>query len=169
MSAALSEESPVERRRWRGGFLRRRSAVLLVVVVGALGVFDPPVEGAVAPPGATILMRRYDPVAAVTVFTLDVGKTSGGALSLTTCPGVRVLRVDGPAGTTVIDPPSGTTVRFPSKAAGTYRVVVAGDTPGLAVGQSPGGCGDYAVINDPAVLTRGAAQLGPSTRINKLP
>jgi hypothetical protein len=154
---------------WRGGILRRRSAVLLVIGLGAFGLFDLPVEGAAAPPGGTTLTRRYDPVAAVTVFILDVGKTSGAALFLATCPGVRVLRVDGPGGASVIDAPSGTTVRFPSKAAGTYRVVVAGDTPGLEVGQSPAGCGDYAVTIDPAVVTRGGAQLGPSTRITRLP
>jgi hypothetical protein len=48
-----------------------------------------------------------------------------------------------------------------------YRVVVAGDTPGLEVGQNPDGCGDDAVTNDPAVVTRGGAQLGPSTRIER--
>jgi len=170
MSPASSDEPTVERQGWRGGILRRRSAVLLVLlVIGTFGLFNLPVEGASAPPGGATLTRRYDPVADVTVFILDVGKTSGGAFFLATCPGVRVLRVDGPGGATVIDAPSGTTVSFPRQAAGTYRVVVAGDTPGLDVGQSPGGCGDYAGTIDPAVVTRGGAQLGPSTRITKLP
>jgi hypothetical protein len=68
-----------------------------------------------------------------------------------------------------VEAPSGTTVSFPRKAAGTYRVVVAGGMPGLEVGPSPGGGGDYAVTIDPAVVTRGGAQLGPSTRITELP
>ena len=169
MSEAPSDELPVERRPWRDGILRRRSAVLLIIGVGAFGLFDRPVEGSAAPPGGTSLTRQYNPATAVTVFTLDVGKTSGGGFFLATCPGVRVLRVDGPGGATVVDAPSGTTVSFPKEAAGTYRVVVAGDVPGLDVGQSPGGCGDYAVTIDPAVVTRGGAQLGPSTRITNLP
>jgi hypothetical protein len=173
MSAALSDEPTVERQAWRGGILRWRSAVLLVLlvllVVGTFGLFNLPIEGAAAPRGGATLTRRYDPVADVTVFILDVGKTSGGALFLATCPRVRVLRADGPGGATVIDAPSVTTVSFPRQAAGTYQVVVAGDTPGLEVGQSPGGCGDDAVTIDPAAVPRGGSQLGPSTRIIKLP
>ena len=169
MSAAPSDELPVERRPWRDGTLRRRSVVLLIIGVGAFGLVDRQVEGAAAPPGGTSLTRSYHPAAGVTVFTLDVGRTSGGAFFLATCPGVRVLRVDGPGGATVVDGPSGTTVSFPREAAGTYRVVVAGDVPGLDIGQTPGGCGDYAVTIDPAVVTRGGAQLGPSTRITKRP
>ena len=61
MSAAPSDESPVERRRWKGGIRRRRSAVLLVIGVGTFGMFDPPAEGAAAPLGGTILTRRYVP------------------------------------------------------------------------------------------------------------
>ena len=44
-------------------FLRRRSAVLLVIGVAAFGVLDPPVERAAAPPEGTTLTRRYHPPA----------------------------------------------------------------------------------------------------------
>ena len=60
MSAAPNDGSPVERRR-KGGMLRRRSAVLLVVGVGAFGLFDPPTEGEAAPPRGTIVVHRYFP------------------------------------------------------------------------------------------------------------
>jgi len=170
MIAAPRDEPTIERQAWRGWILCRRSALILVLLgIGTFGLFNLPVEGAAAPPGGMALTRRYDPVADVTVLILDVGKTRGGALFLATCPGARVLRVAGPGGATVIDAPSGTTVSFPRQAAGTYRVVVAGDTPGVELGQSPGGCGDDAVTIDPATVTRGGAQLGPSTRITKFP
>jgi hypothetical protein len=61
MSAAPSDEPTVERRRWRGGILHRRSAVLLFVGAGAFGLFDPPAQGAGAPSGGTTLTRRYHP------------------------------------------------------------------------------------------------------------
>ena len=61
MSAAPSDEPPVERRRWSRGILRRRSTVLLVIGVGAFGMFDPPAEEAGAPPGGTTFTRRHHP------------------------------------------------------------------------------------------------------------
>ena len=61
MSAAPSDEPSIERRGWKGGILRRRSAVLLVIGVGAFGMFDPPAEEAGAPPGGTTFTRRYHP------------------------------------------------------------------------------------------------------------
>jgi hypothetical protein len=169
MCAAPSDEPTVERRRSKAGTIRRRSAVLLVIGLGAFGLFDLPVEGAAAPPGGTTVTRRYDPAAAATVFILDVGNTSRGAFFLAACPGTRVLQADGPGGATVTEAPSGTTVWFPRQAAGTYRVVVAGDTPGLEVGQSPAGCGADAVTIDPTVWARGGTELGPSTRITATP
>ena len=53
MNAAPSDE--------RRPILRRRSAVLLVLGVGAFAMFDPPAEDARALPGGTILTRRYTP------------------------------------------------------------------------------------------------------------
>lgn len=146
-----------------------RSTILLVVGLGVFGLFGLPVEGAPAPPGGLTVTRRFDPVAAVTVFTLDVGKRSGSTLFLAACPGAQVLRVDGAGGVTVIEAPTGTTVSFPKEATGTYRVTVAGNMPAGGFGPSADGCGDYAGIIEPAVVTRGGAQLGPSTRITKLP
>jgi hypothetical protein len=61
MSAAPSDESPVVRRRWKGGIVRRRSAALLVIGVGAFGMFDPPAGGEATSPEGTILIRRYFP------------------------------------------------------------------------------------------------------------
>jgi hypothetical protein len=147
----------------------RAAFILVVIGLGAFGLFDPPVGGAPAPPGSLAVTRRYDPVAAVTVFTLDVGERSGSALFLAACPGAQVLRVDGGGGATLIDAPSGTTVSFPSEAAGTYRVVVAGNMPAVGFGHDADGCGDYAGTIEPAVVTRGGAQTGPSTRITKRP
>ena len=59
MSAAPSDKPAVERQRWRGGILHRHSAILLVIGVGAFGMFDPPAEE--APPGGTTFTRRYYP------------------------------------------------------------------------------------------------------------
>ena len=61
MSAAPSEQSPLERQRPTGGMLRRRSAVFLVIGVGAFGMFDPPAEAEAASPGGTILIQRSFP------------------------------------------------------------------------------------------------------------
>lgn len=80
MRAAPSHEPPVERRRSKGGILRRRSAVLLVIGVGAFGMFDPPAEGEAAPPGGTILIHRYFPPVATQ------GETQLG-------PATRITRV----------------------------------------------------------------------------
>jgi hypothetical protein len=155
--------------RWPEGTVRRRSAILLVIGVGAFGLFDLPVEGAAAPPGGLAVTRRYDPVAAATTFTLDIGDRSGSALFLAACPGAQVLRVDGAGGATVIDSPTGTTVSFPPEATGTYRVVVAGNMPAVGLRQGADGCGDYAVTIDPVTVTRGGAELGPSTQITNHP
>ena len=63
----------------------------------------------------------------------------------------------------------GTTITFPSEAAGTYRVVLAGDTPGIGIdGEEPSGCGEATLLIDPAVLERASAEIGPSTRITSL-
>lgn len=169
MRAAPKGEPPIEgqRRRYGAWTVRRRATTLLVIGLAVFLAFDLPLEGAPAPPGGMVVTRRYDPVAAVTVFTLDIGKDSGSALFLPACPGAQILGVEG-AGATVLEAPSGTSVNFPKEAAGTYRVTVAGDTPAAGSGPSDG-CGDYAGTIEPAVVTRNGAQLGPSTRISKLP
>jgi len=61
MTAAPSDEPPVERRSSKRGILRRPSAVLLVIGVGAFGMFDPSAEEAGAPSGGTTFTRRYHP------------------------------------------------------------------------------------------------------------
>ncbi len=53
--------------------LRRRSAVLLVVGVGAFGMFDPPAGGDAAPPGGTILIHRYFPPVGATESGTQLG------------------------------------------------------------------------------------------------
>lgn len=60
MSAAPGDEPAVERQRWRGGILHRRSAAFLVIGAAAFGMFDPPAEEA-ARPGGTTFTRRYHP------------------------------------------------------------------------------------------------------------
>lgn len=169
MRAAPKGEPPIQEPRRRSGGSVRRATIVLVVGLGAFSLFDLPLDGAPTPPGGMTVTRRYDPVAAVTVFTLDVGKGSGSALFLPACPGAEVLRVDGAGGATVVEAPAGTSVSFPKEATGTYRVTVAGDTPAMGSGPSPDGCGDYAGTIEPAVVTRNGAQVGPSTRISKLP
>ncbi|HET9770529.1 MAG TPA: hypothetical protein VFS16_06550, partial [Acidimicrobiia bacterium] len=91
------------------------------------------------------------------------------SLFLPACPRAQVLGVDGAGGAAVLEIPSGTTVRFPAEATGTYRVSVAGDMSDRGPGTRARGCADYAGIIEPAVVTRGGAELGPSTRITKLP
>ncbi|HEV7862986.1 MAG TPA: hypothetical protein VGR20_09805 [Acidimicrobiia bacterium] len=148
----------------------RRWALLAAVGVGALvGLSNLPGLGSAAPPGGATLTRRYDPSAAVTTFTVDAGRASGAALSLLTCPGARVLEVDGPHGSQIVEGPGGTTITFPSEAAGSYRVVMAGDAPGLGVGGAPSGCGDATLLIDPAVVERTGAEVGPSTLITTVP
>jgi len=83
MSAAPSDEPPAERRRWRRGIRRRPSAVLLVIGVGAFGMFDPPAEGEAAPPGGTILIRRSFP-------PFPPAATQGGTQL---GPATRIIRV----------------------------------------------------------------------------
>jgi len=54
MSAASSEER-------KGGRIRRRSTVLLVIGVGIFAMFDPPAGGDAGPADGTIVTRRYFP------------------------------------------------------------------------------------------------------------
>jgi hypothetical protein len=148
---------------------RRRWAVLAAIGAGALvGLSNLPGLGAAAPPGGAGMTRRYDPATATTTFTIDVGRASGAALSLVTCPGARVLEVDGPNPSETVESPGGTKITFPAEAAGTYRVVMAGDSPGLGVGREAAPCGDAALLIDPAVVERAGAEIGPSTRITTL-
>ena len=149
---------------------RRRWALLAAVGAGALITLSAlPGLGASAPPGGAVLTRRYDPAAAATTFTVDVGQASGAALSLITCPGARVLEVDGPSIAETVEALGGTTITFPSERAGTYRVVLSGDTPGIGIdGEEPSGCGEATLLIDPAVIERAGAEIGPSTRITTL-
>ena len=94
-------------------------------------------------PGGAALTRIYDPSSATTTFTVDAGQAGHAALSFVTCPGAQVLDAGGPAAT-IVEALGGTTITFPSEEAGTYRVVLAGDTPGLGVGGEPSACGDPA-------------------------
>jgi hypothetical protein len=61
--------------------LRRRSAVLLVIGVGAFGLFDPPAEGEAGSPGDTIIIRRYFPPVAP-----EGGTQLGPATQITKLP-----------------------------------------------------------------------------------
>jgi hypothetical protein len=149
---------------------RRRWALLAAVGAGALVALSAvPGLGAAAPPGGAVLTRLYDPASAATTFTVDVGQASGAALSLVTCPGVQILEIAGPGTAETVEALDGTTITFPSEAAGTYRVVLAGDSPGLGVdGGEPSGCGEATLLIDPAVVERASAEIGPSTRITTL-
>ena len=150
---------------------RRRWALLAAVSAGALlvAVSALPGLGVSAPPGSAVLTRRYDPATAATTFTVDVGQASGAALTIVTCPGARILEIDGPGTVETVEAPGGTTITFPSEAAGTYRVVLAGDTPGIGIdGEEPSGCGEATLLIDPAVVERASAEIGPSTRITTL-
>jgi len=149
---------------------RRRWASLAAVGAGALvGLVALPGLGATTPPGGAVLTRVYDPSAATTTFTVDVGQASHTTLSLVTCPGAQVLAVDGPDPADTVESAGGTTITFPSEEAGTYKVVLAGDTPGLGVGREATGCAEAALLIDPAVVERTGAEIGPSTRITNLP
>lgn len=145
--------------------------MLAAVGAGALvGLSNLPGLGAAAPPGGAALTRRYDPSSATTTFTVDVGRASGAVLSLVTCPGARVLEVGGPGVAETVEALGGTTITFRSGEPGTYRVALAGDTPGIGVGgEEPSGCGEATLLVDPAVVERASAELGPSTRITTLP
>ncbi|MDQ1502202.1 MAG: hypothetical protein QOI86_5542 [Actinomycetota bacterium] len=148
---------------------RRRWVSLAAIGAAALiGLSSLPGLGAAAPPGGAVLTRRYDPSSATTTFTVDVGRASGTVLSVVTCPRARVLRVDGPEPAETVEALGGTTITFPSEVAGTYRVVMAGDSPGIGVGHEASGCGDASLLIDPAVVERTAAEVGPSTRITTL-
>ena len=152
--------------------MNRRRWVLLAAsgAVALIGVSSLPGFGAAAPPGGATLTRLYDPASATTTFTVDVGRAADAALSLVTCPGARVVSVDGPAAAETVESVGGTTITFPSEEAGTYRVVLAGDSPGLGLaGKGPSGCGDATLLIDPAVVERGSTEVGPSTRISTLP
>jgi hypothetical protein len=144
--------------------------VLVAVGAGALvGLSSLPGLGVAAPPGGAALTRRFDPSSATTTFTVDVGRASNATLSLVTCIGAQVLRVDGPNPAVTVESSGGTTISFPSVATGTYEVVLAGDSPGLGVDRAASGCGDAALLIDPAVVERASAEIGPSTRITTLP
>jgi hypothetical protein len=148
----------------------RRWALLVAVGAGALaGLSNLPGLGAAAPPGGAVLTRLYEPSSATTTFTVDVGRAGHSTLSLLTCPGAEVLEVDGPHATETVEALGGTTITFPSETAGTYRVVLAGDSPGIGVGREASGCGEVALLIDPAVVERAGAEIGPSTRITILP
>lgn len=149
---------------------RRRWVVLGAVSASALiGLSALPGLGSTAPPEGAVLTRRYDPAASTTTFTVDVARGSGAALSLLTCPGAEVLEVDGPGTGEPVEGPGGTTISFPADVAGTYRVVLAGDTPGMGFGEEPSGCAEATLLIDPAVLERAGAEIGPSTRISVYP
>ncbi|MDQ1489271.1 MAG: hypothetical protein QOD57_4435 [Actinomycetota bacterium] len=150
---------------------RRRWAMLAGVGAGAIvGLSTLPGLGATVPPGGAAMTRRYDPATAATTFTVDVGEASHATLSLVTCPGAHVLDVGGPGVDPIVDVGGdGTTITFPSEQSGTYRVVLAGDTPGLGVGAKPSACGTATLLVDPAVVERATAEIGPSTRITTLP
>jgi hypothetical protein len=147
---------------------RRRWATLFAVGAGAvIGLSTLPGLGATVPPGGAALTRVYDPVSGTTTFTVDAGQGSHAALSFVTCPGARVLDAGGPAAQ-VVEALDGTTITFPTEETGTYRVVLAGDTPGLGVGEAPSACGSPTLLVDPAVVERAGAEIGPSTRITTL-
>jgi hypothetical protein len=147
----------------------RRWALLAAIGAGALvGLSNLPGLGATAPPGGAVLLRRYDPSSATTTFTVDVGRAGHTRLSLLTCPGAEVLDVDGPHAAETVEALGGTTITFPSEAAGTYQVVLAGDSPGIGVGREASGCGEVALLIDPAVVERAGTEAGPSTRITPL-
>ena len=79
------------------------------------------------------------------------------------------MTVEGPSPADTVEALGGTTITFPSEQAGTYRVVLAGDSPGIGVGgDEPSGCGEATLLIDPAVVERAAAEIGPSTRITIL-
>ena len=146
---------------------RRRWALLVAGALVALSAV--PGLGAAAPPGGAVLTRRYDPASAATTFTVDVGRASGAALSVVTCPGVQILEIAGPGTAETVQALGGTTITFPSEAAGTYRVVLAGDSPDIGIdGEEPSGCGEATLLIDPAVVERASAEIGPSTRITTL-
>lgn len=148
---------------------RRRWAVLAAAGAGALiSLSALPGLGAPAPPGGAALTRIFDPVAATTTFHVDVNRASGAALSLVTCPGADVLTVDGPAVAQTVEALGGTTITFPADVTGTYEIVLAGDNPGMGIGEQPAGCGDATLLIDPAVVERAAAEIGPSVRITAL-
>jgi hypothetical protein len=133
-----------------------------------VGLSNLPGLGATVPPGGAALTRIYDPVSATTTFTVDAAQGSHAALSFVTCPGAEVLDAGGPAAR-IVDALGGTTITFPTQETGTYRVVLAGDTPGLGIGGAPSACGAPTLLIDPAVVERASAELGPSTRITPLP
>jgi hypothetical protein len=145
----------------------------LVITIGAgalVGLSTLPGLGATVPPGGAAITRVYDPAAATTTFTVDVGRASRAALSFVTCPGARVLDISGPGDADTAAAVGGTTITFPSDAAGAWRVVLAGDSPGLGAGdEAPAVCGDATLLIDPAVVERAAAEIGPSTRITTVP
>jgi hypothetical protein len=149
--------------------------MLAGIGAGAIvGLSTLPGLGATVPPGGAAVTRRYDPATAATTFTIDVGRASHATLTLVTCPGAHVLDVGGPGADPIVDPivdvgGDGTTITFPSEQSGTYRVVLAGDTPGLGVGGQPSACGAATLLVDPAVVERASAEVGPSTRITTLP
>ena len=77
--------------------------------VALIGVSSLPGFGAAAPPGGATLTRLYDPASATTTFTVDVGRAADATLSLVTCPGARVVSVDGPAAAETVESVGGTT------------------------------------------------------------
>jgi hypothetical protein len=143
--------------------------VLGAVSVGALiGLSALPGLSSTGPPEGAVLTRRYDPATSTTTFTVDAAEGSGAALTLVTCPGAEVLEVE-PDTAERVEGPGGTTISFPSDVAGTYRVVLAGDTPGMGFGEEPAGCAEATLLIDPAVVERASAEIGPSTRISVHP
>jgi hypothetical protein len=148
--------------------------MLFAVGVGAVvGLSNLPGLGTTVPPGGAALTRIYDPVSATTTFTVDAAQGSHAALSFVTCPGAQVLDAGGPPAQIVeaqiVEALGGTTITFPTDEPGTYRVVLAGDTPGLGIGGAPSACGAPTLLIDPAVVERASAEIGPSTRITALP
>jgi hypothetical protein len=155
-----------------GGMSRRRWAMLAGIGAAAIVALSIlPSLGATVPPGGAAVTRRYDPAAQATTFTVDVGQASHTTLSLVTCPGAHVVDVGGPGVAPIVAAVGdGTTITFPSEQSGTFRVVLAGDTPGLGVGGKPSACGAATLLVDPAVVERASgAEVGPSTRITTLP